>query len=118
MEKHTISSQKKSYWQQLLNSWSKSGMTIANFCKEKKIAHSGFYSWKKRLSFDAQRLPTSRKTRQTAQNFIPIEITPNKPPVQGDRKPIQIDFQDGTQLHLDNHCELSIVQSIFKLIRG
>jgi hypothetical protein len=42
-------SDKKIYWQNVLTEWELSGLSQAAFCRQRKITHSNFFMWRKRL---------------------------------------------------------------------
>ena len=41
--------QARLYWQDVLERWQESGLTISQFCREHQITDSGFYTWRKKL---------------------------------------------------------------------
>ena len=42
--------QARTYWQDVLNRWQQSGLSVPQFCRDQKIPESGFYTWRKKLS--------------------------------------------------------------------
>jgi len=45
----------QSYWQQLVDSQAQSGLSGAQFCRERHVAYASFMSWRKRLqNFSSQ----------------------------------------------------------------
>ena len=42
--------QARLYWQDVLERWQESGLSIGQFCREHQITESGFYTWRKKLS--------------------------------------------------------------------
>ncbi len=41
---------RREYWQDLMNRYEGSGMSIAAFCKEEGVHATSFYSWRRKLS--------------------------------------------------------------------
>ncbi|HBD95456.1 MAG: hypothetical protein A2015_01215 [Spirochaetes bacterium GWF1_31_7] len=39
-------------WTQIMNTWKKSALSIADFCKEHNLDKSNFYQWRRRLESD------------------------------------------------------------------
>jgi hypothetical protein len=50
MSVSTTPSGKSVYWQQVLDEYSQSGLTVKQFCAERSISIPSFYLWKRKLS--------------------------------------------------------------------
>ena len=42
-------------WQKIINNWQDSGLSVSQFCREKKVPTSAFYRWK--MKFQQQKEP-------------------------------------------------------------
>jgi len=48
------------YWQQMLREWAKSGLSQADFCRQREIKPATFYWWKRKLLANGNAAPRSR----------------------------------------------------------
>jgi len=60
----------RSFWIETLVDFSKSGLSVQEFCRLKNLAPSNFYAWRKRLREGETNTPSAPAT------FIPLEVMP------------------------------------------
>lgn len=64
-------------WRNIIKTWENSNVTITEYCKSQKIAHSGFYKWLKRIRGERVQQNPNRveeKSRAPVQEFIAIDF--------------------------------------------
>jgi len=63
----------RTFWLKTLAEFSKSGLSVQQFCRLKRLAPSNFYTWRKRLREEESNTPNAPAT------FIPLELLPINP---------------------------------------
>lgn len=97
---------RESDWKALIEEWQQTDKKPAIFCKEKKIAESGFYSWRKRLYPD---LSNKRKNPKSLTNlFVPIALTTSEKPANG----LILTYPNGCQLQITGATDPSILRML------
>ena len=61
------------FWLKAVAEFSKSGLSVQQFCRLKRLAPSNFYTWRKRLREEESNTPPSPPT------FLPLEVLPINP---------------------------------------
>jgi len=74
---------RKPFWQEHLRTWSKSGLTQADYCRQHQLSAAAFGWWKRRMEGESKarkRSPASRPPRrgnQTALQFVEVQRGPD-----------------------------------------
>jgi hypothetical protein len=91
-------------WVALIDEWRKSDKRAKDFCQEKRIASSGFYSWRKRLHPD---LATKLiKPKSPTNLFVPVVL--NAP--EKNMKGVVLTYPNGCQLQLSGTIDLAVLK--------
>lgn len=53
-----------SQWRTRIGRWRRSGLSVAEFCRQEQVSQPSFFSWRKRLS--PQLVNTNRRSRRTS----------------------------------------------------
>jgi hypothetical protein len=61
-------SSKERFWRRLVRQWRSSGLSIRDFCAERKLAEPTFYAWRRSI---AQR-------DAEAVRFVPVRVVPDQ----------------------------------------
>ena len=101
-------------WKALIEECDQSGTRISAFCREKKIATSCFYTWRRRLRLEQ---PSSHKFPQMfSRQFVPITLMPefrSTPVPQG----LVLTYPNGCQVCLNEEFDPSLLKKL-SLVMG
>jgi len=93
---------RRSQWQQRLQRFTRSQMTVAEFCRREEVSVASFYQWRRKLAKTSTEhgsfVPSAGPT------FIPVQVTSGAS--------VQIIFPNGAQLTLPAHDRELITLSI------
>jgi hypothetical protein len=92
-------------WQQRLQLFETSGLSVSAFCAQQRLSLPSFYSWRRRLRSSAP-LPAADAPR-----FVPIRLLPAAPPVE-------LLLPSGPVLRLAPRCDLAFVRSLVDSLGG
>jgi len=100
----------RSFWIKTLAEFSKSGLSVQQFCRLKRLAPSNFYTWRKRLREEESNTPPAPAT------FIPLKVLPINPlkeSLQNQQPPFSPNIEKGREdsglsLHLNESHKISI----------
>ena len=82
-----------SAWRERLQRYSRSGLTVTEFCSKEKVSVPSFYAWKKKLNVDASNGVWNRgETRDLA--FQAVSLV-GRPPVMSARLPGGVQLEVG-----------------------
>ena len=81
-------------WQELINTFEESGLTVTEFCRQHQLAVSVFYQWRKRLSDK----PAS-EALSSDDNWQPVNL-PNVEPVTQSDWDIELSLPNGVTLRM------------------
>jgi hypothetical protein len=69
--------QARTHWQEVLNRWQQSGLSIAQFCRDQEISESGLYTWRKKLSLTHSATEPHTKPRSSKSSespFVQVDV--------------------------------------------
>jgi hypothetical protein len=106
-------------WRRTIEAWEESGLSVPEFCRQRELPKSRFYSWRKRLSLAGTgRSGTSLKVRsegkKPAVKFLPIHIQ-EVPPATAACKPIEIFLANGCVVRFSGELSDDSLSRIMKL---
>jgi hypothetical protein len=108
-------------WRRTIAAWKESGLSVPEFCRQRQLPKSGFYSWRKRLSAVGIDSNASFKTHgegeKQAVKFLPIHIQ-QAPAVAIACKPIEIFLANGCVVRFSGELSDDSVSRIMKLAAG
>jgi transposase len=90
-------------WQQRLEHFRRSGLTVADFCDREGLSVASFYAWKRRLAADPGPEPVPR--------FVPVRIV--TPPASA---PVELILPSGLVLRLTPGVDLAWLRQLFGLL--
>jgi len=101
------------FWMKALTEFSKSGLSVQQFCRLKRLSPSNFYTWRKRLREEGIRSPAPA-------TFIPLAVMPTTPipdlsknRAHNQQPPFALDTKrggddSGLSLHLNEGLRISV----------
>lgn len=110
-------------WRKLLLTWSKSGISLAEFARQKDLSYWTLWDWKKRLGIEpakpanGRRESTNQNTAHTPQ-FLPVQIVEDSHPEQATYQPSAVELivaRDYT-MRFDENCALDFVSRVITML--
>lgn len=100
------------YWQGLIEEHSLSGLSVVEFCKERKIASTSFYQWRTKLQQEAE------PAFSNAPALLPIKLvgTPEEQPKPVSRSCIQVLTPSGVSLTISGPAAEADLVSVLRAI--
>jgi transposase len=99
---------KRQLWQQRLQRFQNSGLSVKDFCASEGVSVPSFYSWKRRLT------PPTATTRasgpESSPSFIPLRLVPDAV------APLQLVFPSGVVLQVGPDCDEQLLSRILALL--
>ena len=87
-------SSKERFWRRLLRQWRGGGLSVRDFCAERRVSEPSFYAWRRTIAErDAQ-----------AARFVPVHVVPEK----GEKGPAGDSSGQGLELLLGDGRVLGI----------
>jgi len=114
--------EKERYWRAVLQRQTRSGVSIAKFCRSEGVSEPSFYSWKRALGGNkakAKKRESSRTGRVAARiseaspSFVPVQITEERRPVT-----IQVVWPNGLSVQVPAECDPAEVQAVLQMVDG
>jgi hypothetical protein len=90
-------------WQQRLQRFTHSGLTVAAFCDREGVSVASFYAWKRRLAADPAPQPPLR--------FVPVRVV--TPPASA---PVELLLPSGLVLRLAPGVDLAWLRQLLGLL--
>jgi hypothetical protein len=130
---------KEQHWRQVLADWQTSGLSIAEYCRQKNISPGQFYDWQKRLRRRAaepkgrirQRMAEranaiaeqAQRENQRDMEFAEAKMVERKKTVRHESKPdesgvLEVVFASGTKVRLSAGCPLELFASVASLLEN
>ena len=120
----SISPQKIAFWQARLDAQAQSGLTIAEFCKQRKHSASGFYQWRRKL----QNIGDSASSNPPAMSLVNvasassfIELVPRQVTAPSGPAPshamIEIHLRSGSLIRLPS-SNTELLQAAIESLRA
>ena len=66
-------------WRRVLEEWRTSGLTVAEFCRRRRIASPTFYVWRRRLGSRSPLPVRQTGSREPRPAFLPVRVVPSPP---------------------------------------
>lgn len=103
----------RSFWLKTMGAFSKSGLSVQEFCRLKKLSPSTFYTWRKRLREEEDSTPLEPAS------FIPLDVLSADGPPSSSKEVGQNQqtstadddnqgYQSGLTLHVNERHKISI----------
>jgi hypothetical protein len=96
-------------WQEQLQRFEQSGLSVADFCAQHGLGLRSFYAWRRRLRGQP---PTSDQP-QPAPHFLPVQVSP-----VAAAAPVELVLPHGLVLRLSPGCDLDLVRSVVESLGG
>ena len=117
-----IEAERALYWNTLISEWEKSELTKAQFCRLKKLTHSTFYGWYKKLrgqTTDTRATPCQKRGKLSSSAsagaaFIPINVkrSTSDPTEQVEHASFKITLPNGIYIELENAPKISLIDCV------
>lgn len=99
-------SDRSEHWRRVIEDWRRSGQTVAEFCRRRRIASPTFYVWRQRLGNVS---PSSRPSPA----FLPVHVVP------GSARPVlELALRGGRMLRLHGDITPEIVAGLVRALEG
>ena len=95
----------RALWQQRLQQFEKSGLSVSAFCAQQRLSLPSFYAWRRRLRNHVPAVSSD------GPRFVPIRLLPAAPPVE-------LVLPSGAFLRLAPGCDLAFVRSLVDALGG
>ena len=115
--------EKEQYWRSVLKRQSRSGLSIAKFCRSEGISEPSFYWWKRRLRAGSKRNGKSPKRSgnhstggrafETSASFVPVQIAADDPGAA-----IRVTWPGGLVAQVPIGCDPSEVEAALRVVDG
>lgn len=132
---------KERHWRQVLVDWHATGLSGAEYCREKHLTYTQFNDWRKRLrKLDAEVENRNRHRRATAipqgmtirpphqkpqrsVEFAEVQVVDREPqraamPIDKDATTLEVVFPDGVRLRLAAGCPTDLLSSVIALLEN
>jgi transposase len=93
-------------WQQRLERFRRSGLTVPAFCDREGISTASFYAWRRRLQTAAPRPASAGDTPR----LVPVRISPAA------SAPVELLLPSGSVLRLSPDCDLAWLRQLLPLL--
>ncbi len=99
------------YWQGLIEEHSRSGLSVLEFCKERKIASTSFYQWRTKLQQEAEPLASPPA-------LLPVKLVnaPVEQPRSASRSCIQVFTPSGVSLTMSGSATEADLVKVLRAI--
>lgn len=100
------------YWQGLIEEHSRSGLSVLEFCKERKIASTSFYQWRTKLQQEAE------PAASAVPALLPVKLVnaPVEQPRSANRSCIQVFTPSGVSLTMSGSATEADLVKILRAI--
>lgn len=119
---------KEQGWRKVFADWKASGLTSAQFCRERQIKPHLFYEWKRIIAQrDAEVSRSARKPRQRSEKpapeagpFVEVRVKDYAPTAKHARESasLEIVFKSGTSIKIASDCSLSLLASVVDVMEN
>jgi hypothetical protein len=100
-------------WRDLVDRWQRSGLSVAEFCRQQQISQPSFFSWRKRLV--SRRTTTSQRRPQRVDRELPsgrfLQLPPSAWPAASG---IQISLPGGAMVTLPPQAAAELVTTAIR----
>jgi hypothetical protein len=113
---------KEQGWRKLFADWKASGLTAAQFCRDRQIKQDLFSYWKRVIAErDAEAARSARKSRPRPEKsaaepepFAEVHVKDDAPPAKSARESasLEIVFKSGASIKIGSDCSLSLLASV------
>lgn len=90
----SASATRRSQWQKRLGRFTRSQMTVAEFCRREEVSVASFYQWRRKLAETATAEEEAFRP-SAVPTFVPVQVAASAD--------LQVDFPNGTRLTLPAH---------------
>jgi hypothetical protein len=112
MSKRKLDVEKERRWQKTIREAARSGLSIREFCRQRKLHESQFYWWQHRLSV-ARQDPRSRKQTGATASFALIREEPGTTDAG-----IELVLGDGRRLRIAKGVDEATLRSVLAAVQG
>lgn len=100
------------YWQGLIEEHSRSGLSVVEFCQERKIASTSFYQWRTKLQREAERAASQIPA------ILPVKLVsaPVEQPKAAARSCIQVFTPSGVSLTISGSATEAELVKVLRAI--
>lgn len=120
---------REGYWRSVLRDWQRSGLTLAEFARERELNYWTLWDWKKRLGVVPKMGARGRTTKrprsdkQPVPEFVPVRLVDSSgggvaTPVPIRPSRVEVVLRCGRGIRFDDTCSLPFVASVVSLLEG
>lgn len=111
---------RETFWRATIQQQLQSGLSILEFCRQRKLSSSGFHRWKTKITnqngkTSQTKKKTAAKQKNSAPTFIPVSLDPVRTPQpQLEQPQVEILYASGTTVRIASGCDAKTVSIILK----
>lgn len=113
---------KEQGWRKVFADWVTSGLSAAQFCRDRQIKPHLFYEWKRIIAKrDAEAAQSTHKRKPRPEQptaepdpFVQVHVKDSAPAAKRARESatLEIVFKSGTSIKIGSDCSLSLLASV------
>jgi len=109
------SKEREPFWRGVIRDQKVSGLSIASFCRERKVPAASFYHWRRKLA-DRESLSGEDATAK----FVPVELPalPDATLPAATRSSCEVVLPDGCRIIVPTQCAASWLREILVALEG
>ncbi len=112
MNRKKLDVEKERRWQKTIREAARSGLSIREFCRQRKLHESQFYWWQRRLTV-ARQAPKSQKQKGASASFALVSGEPGTTDAG-----IELVLGDGRRLRIGTGVDEATLRSVLAVVQG
>jgi len=102
-------SEKRQFWQMVMETWQDSGLSVRQFCKNEGLSEPSFYFWRRKLN-QTKSTPGSQQATVSGA-FIEVSIPSNAPAA------LELVLSSGNILRIGTAADSSALSRVISVLR-
>ena len=103
-ERQIIQEEKKQFWQDHIQAWSRSGLNQSEYCRRQGLNKDAYFYWKKKLSQDSSSL-----------SLVPLAVKIN---LASTRKPLVVVIDNRYRIEVSGDFESATLDKVIRTLEG
>jgi len=111
MANHQRDSRKEDYWRRHLQSWSRSALSVRDYCARHQLSEASFYAWRRLLAERDRETLVAPRLEPTPPLFVPLHL-PVAP------APLELLLPDGLVVRVPGGFDADTLRRLVETLRG